>query len=237
MDLKALLTPDAGPALGQRRASVLDLLRAAGSPAGVREIAGQTGLHANTVRFHLDALVDAGLATRVPQVRTVPGRPSMTYQAVEGGGATGRRQYRLLAEMLTSLIAGMLPEPGEAAAGAGREWGRYLTEQPAPYQRTGAREAIERLAATLEEIGFAPEAVADGTRYQLRLRQCPFRELAEVHPDVVCELHLGLMQGALEQMRAPVAAERLQPFAEPGLCIAYLAARQDPGRRSHLAVS
>lgn len=101
----------------------------------------------------------------------------------------------------------------------------------------GAREAIERLAATLEEIGFAPEAVADGTRYQLRLRQCPFREVAEVHRDVVCELHLGLMQGALEQMRAPVAADRLQPFAEPGLCIAYLAARQDPGRRRDPAVS
>jgi predicted ArsR family transcriptional regulator len=154
----------------------------------------------------------------------------MAYQAVEGGGATGRRHYRLLAEMLTSLIAGVLPEPGGAAAEAGREWGRYLTEQPVPYQRMDARRAIERLAATLEEIGFAPEAVADGTRYQLRLRQCPFREVAEGHQDVVCQLHLGLMQGALDQMRAPVTADRLQPFAEPSLCIAYLAPRQNPGQ-------
>jgi predicted ArsR family transcriptional regulator len=93
-----------------------------------------------------------------------------------------------------------------------------------------ARRAIERLAATLEEIGFAPEAAADGTRYQLRLRQCPFREVAEGHQDVVCQLHLGLMQGALDQMRAPVTADRLQPFAEPSLCIAYLATRQNPGQ-------
>ena len=235
MDVKALLAPDAEFPLGERRASVLDLLRAAGSPLGVREVAGRTGLHPNTARFHLDGLVRAGLATRASQVRAsqvraAPGRPSVVYEALEGGEAAGQRHYRLLAEMLTSLIAGMLPDPGEAAAEAGREWGRYLTEQPAPYQLMGAREAIGRLAATLEEIGFAPEAVADGTGYQLRLRQCPFREVAEGHQDVVCQLHLGLMQGALDQMRAPVTADRLQPFAEPSLCIAYLATRQNPGQ-------
>jgi predicted ArsR family transcriptional regulator len=227
MDVQALLTPDAGAPLGQSRAHVLDLLRAAGSPAGVRDIADQAGLHPNTARFHLDALVDAGLAARAPKERTTPGRPSMAYRAVAGGETMGRRRYRLLAEMLTSLIAGMLPKPGEAAGEAGREWGRYLTEPPPPYQRLDAGEAVERLTATLAEIGFAPEAVTDGTQYQLRLRQCPFREVAENHQDVVCQLHLGLMQGALAQMRAPVTADRLQPFAEPSLCIAYLATRQN----------
>jgi predicted ArsR family transcriptional regulator len=227
MDVQALLTPDAGAPLGQSRAHVLDLLRAAGSPAGVRDIADQAGLHPNTARFHLDALVDAGLAARAPKERTTPGRPSMAYRAVAGGETMGRRRYRLLAEMLTSLIAGMLPKPGEAAEEAGREWGRYLTEPPPPYQRLDAGEAVEKLTATLAEIGFAPEAVTDGTQYQLRLRQCPFREVAENHQDVVCQLHLGLMQGALAQMRAPVTADRLQPFAEPSLCIAYLATRQN----------
>jgi predicted ArsR family transcriptional regulator len=227
MDVQALLTPDAGAPLGQSRAHVLDLLRAAGSPAGVRDIADQAGLHPNTARFHLDALVDAGLAARAPKERTTPGRPSMAYRAVAGGETMGRRRYRLLAEMLTSLIAGMLPKPGEAAGEAGREWGRYLTEPPPPYQRLDAGEAVERLTATMAEIGFAPEAVTDGTQYQLRLRQCPFREVAENHQDVVCQLHLGLMQGALAQMRAPVTADRLQPFAEPSLCIAYLATRQN----------
>ena len=227
MDVQALLAPDAGAPLGQSRARVLDLLRAAGSPAGVRDIADQAGLHPNTARFHLDALVDAGLAARAPKERTTPGRPSMAYRAVAGGEPMGRRRYRLLAEMLTSLIAGMLPKPGEAAGEAGREWGRYLTEPPPPYQRLDAGEAVERLTATMAEIGFAPEAVTDGTQYQLRLRQCPFREVAENHQDVVCQLHLGLMQGALAQMRAPVTADRLQPFAEPSLCIAYLATRQN----------
>jgi predicted ArsR family transcriptional regulator len=234
MDVKALLAPDTAPALGPRRADVLDLLRAARSAVSVREIADRTRLHPNTARFHLDALVDAGLATRATRARSAPGRPCMAYQAVEGG-APGRRQYRLLAEMLASLVAGVLPEPGEAAAEAGREWGRYITERPAPFQRVDAYGAVEGLAAILQELGFAPETEPDGPGYQLRLRQCPFREVAEVHPEVVCQLHLGLMQGALDQMRAPVTADRLQPFAEASVCVAHLAgsrsltARRRPG--------
>ena len=163
MDVQALLAPDASSSLGESRARVLDLLRAADPPLGVQEVADQAGLHPNTARFHLDALVDAGLAAREPQPRETPGRPSMAYQATESDGPTGQRHYRLLAEMLTSMIAGVVPQPGERAAEAGREWGRYLTEPPPPYQRLDAGEAIERLTAALAEIGFAPEAVADGS--------------------------------------------------------------------------
>jgi predicted ArsR family transcriptional regulator len=222
MDMQALLAPDASAPLGESRARVLDLLQAASGPLGVQDVADQTGLHPNTARFHLDALVEAGLATREPQPRETPGRPSMAYRVTDGDGPTGQRRYRLLAEMLTSMIAGVMPQPGEAAAEAGREWGRYLTEQPPPYQRLDAEQAIEKLAATLEGIGFAPEAAAEDGSYRLRLHQCPFREVAERHQDVVCALHLGLMQGVLSQMRAPVTADGLQPFAEPSVCIAEL---------------
>jgi predicted ArsR family transcriptional regulator len=231
MDVQALLAPDTGSPLGRSRARVLDLLRAASSPLGVQEAADRTGLHPNTARFHLDGLVEAGLATREPQVRATPGRPSVAYRAADGGPAGGRR-YRLLAEMLTSLIAGIMPEPGKAAEEAGREWGAYLTEQPPPYQRPGDGEAVEKLAAIMEELGFAPQAVADGKQYRLCLHQCPFREVAQRHQDVVCSLHLGLMQGALARMRAPVTADRLEPFAEPSLCIAHLTAQDEPAATS-----
>jgi predicted ArsR family transcriptional regulator len=224
MDTQALLAPDAGAPLGESRARVLDLLRAAGRPLGVQEVAEQAGLHPNTARFHLDALVDASLVTREPQPRETPGRPSMTYQVTGRNGPAGRRRYRLLAEMLTSMIAGVMPQPGEAAAEAGREWGRYLTEQPPPYQRLDAGQAVEKLTMALEEIGFAPEAAAEGGGYRLRLHQCTFREVAEHHQDVVCALHLGLMRGVLEQIRAPVTADRLEPFAEPSVCVAELSA-------------
>ena len=75
-------------------------------------------------------------------------------------------------------------------------------------------------------MGFAPEALTDGTQYQLPAA-VPFREVAQNHQDVVCQLHLGLMQGALAQMRAPVTTDQLQPFAEPSPCIANLATQQN----------
>jgi predicted ArsR family transcriptional regulator len=223
MDVRALIAPDPGAQLGESRARVLDLLLAARGPLGVQDVAGRAGLHANTARFHLDGLVDSGLATREPQPRDTPGRPSMVYRATGGDGPVGQRRYRLLAEMLASMIAGMVPRPQAAAIEAGREWGRFLTEQPPPYQGLAAEQAVAKLATALEEIGFAPEVVAENEGYRLRLRQCPFREVAEQHQDVVCAMHLGLLRGVLEQSRAPVRADNLQPFAEPGSCIARLA--------------
>jgi predicted ArsR family transcriptional regulator len=228
MDTERLLAPEDVSPLGRSRADVLDMLRAAGGPLGVREVAQRMGLHPNTARFHLEALVDADLAVRETEDRETPGRPRIGYRAVADGPA-GRRRYRLLAEMLTSLIAGTMPEPGRAAEDAGREWGAYLTEQLPPYQKLTAGEAVEKLSAVMEELGFAPQAEAgDGAgQYRLCLRQCPFREVAQHHQDVICSLHLGLMRGALERMRAPVTADRLDPFVEPSLCVARLTEREN----------
>ena len=233
MDTEQFLAPEDTSPLGRSRADVLDMLRAADGPLGVREVAQQMGLHPNTARFHLEALVEAGLAVRETEDRETPGRPRIGYRAVADSPA-GRRRYRLLAEMLTTLVAGTMPDPAKAAEEAGSEWGAYLTEQPPPYQRLTAAVAIEKLTAIMEELGFAPqaEADADGGQYRICLRQCPFREVARQHQDVICALHLGLMRGALSRMRAPVTADRLDPFVEPSLCVASLTAREDPsGRR------
>ena len=224
MDADQLLAPEEGPALGRSRTDVLDMLRAASQPLGVRDVAQRTGLHQNTARFHLEALVEAGLAARETEDRETPGRPRVGYLATaEASG--GRRRYRLLSEILASLIAGTMPEPGTAAEEAGRAWGQYLTDQPPPYQRLSAAQAITKLASTLDELGFAPEPPSgDDGHYQLNLRQCPFREVAREHRNVVCALHLGLMRRALSQMRAPVTADQMEPFVEPSLCVARLTA-------------
>lgn len=205
------------PALGESRGRVLAVLRGAGRPVGVREAAEQVGLHPNTTRFHLDGLVDAGLAERRTEERTEPGRPRMVYAAA--GEEGGRRSYRLLAEMLTGLVAEAVPDPGGAAEAAGQAWGRYLAERPAPSQRIDAEEGVRRLAEVLTDAGFAPGPARDAV---IPLRRCPFREVAEQHKDVVCALHLGLMRGVLAEVRAPLAADRLEPFVEPSLCLAHL---------------
>jgi predicted ArsR family transcriptional regulator len=222
MDAEQFLAPEDTSPLGRSRADVLDMLRAADGPLGVREIAQRTGLHPNTARFHLEALTEAALAVRETQDRGTPGRPRIGYRAVADGPA-GRRRYRLLAEMLTSLISGTMTEPGRVAEDAGRQWGAYLTEQPPPYQKPSAEDAIAKLSAIMAELGFAPRAgPGEGSQYRLCLHQCPFREVAEHHQDVICALHLGLMRGALTQMRAPVTADQLDPFVKPSLCVARL---------------
>src|SRR5215469_6970878 len=129
MDPELLLAPEDASPLGHSRAEVLDMLRAADGPLGIRDVAQRMGLHPNTARFHLEGLVEAGLAVRATEDRRTPGRPRIGYRAVADGPAGGRR-YRLLAEMLTSMISASLPEPGAAAEEAGREWGAYLTETP-----------------------------------------------------------------------------------------------------------
>jgi predicted ArsR family transcriptional regulator len=76
----------------------------------------------------------------------------------------------------------------------------------------------------LGRLGFAPDA-DHGTR-RIALRSCPFLELAETSTQVVCPIHLGLMQGAFEVWRAPVTVESLEAFAEPDLCLVHLGAVQ-----------
>jgi len=126
---------------------------------------------------------------------------------------------------------------GETARQAGRAWGGFLSGPPAPFQRLSAGEAVTRLTALLDDLGFDPElgrpepgqsgsgqsgSGQPGPDAVIRLRHCPFLELAEEYGDLVCRIHLGLMQGALAELRAPVTAAVLEPFAEPGACLARL---------------
>ena len=86
MNARELLAPDAGAPLGRSRARVLELLREAAAPLGVQEVAERCGLHPNTARFHLDALVAAGLAIRDRGPRPNPGVRRLGRPAATGPG-------------------------------------------------------------------------------------------------------------------------------------------------------
>jgi len=228
VDTRDLLAPDAGPVLGRSRGRVLDLLRGSGVPLTAAGVAQRCGLHPSTARFHLDALAEAGLAVREPVHESgAPGRPAVGYRAAGAGRASapsGERRYRLLAEMLASLVAGLVDDPAATAERAGREWGGFLTEPPPPCQRPSAAGALAGLTGLLAGIGFDPQATTGkaGGAAEVLLRACPFREVAREHQEVVCSLHLGVIRGALDRMRAPLAAGRLEVFPEPGVCRVHL---------------
>jgi predicted ArsR family transcriptional regulator len=202
-----------------RRVAVLDALRSSGDALGVTELAERLGIHPNTVRFHLDALVSQGLVDRRLEEPSGRGRPRTVHAPHPGMDRGGRRQYHLLAKILLDQLS-TTPEPGAAAEAAGRAWGGHLVEQVPPSHQTGAAEATQRLTAMMTDLGFAPEPT--GEDGQIRLRHCPFLELAEEHSSTLCPLHLGLMRGALTEIRAPITATRLEPFAEPDSCLIHL---------------
>jgi predicted ArsR family transcriptional regulator len=185
-------------------------------------IADVLGVHPNTVRFHLDSLLAEGQVEQAELSRKGPGRPPLMFRAVRRMDRGGTRHYRLLAEILTAAYAAER-NPRAKALAAGRAWGRRLdtTMQP-PGDGAGVDETIDHLVDALDDLGFAPERrEADGER-QIGLRHCPFLELAENRTSVICPVHLGLMQGAMETWGAPVTVDRLEPFVEPDLCLAHL---------------
>lgn len=205
------------------RQRLLEILGAHGDPQDVRQLAGQLGLHPNTVRAHLTLLTDAGLTLCEPAQRDGPGRPRLVYRAVDRPDErenTGG--YRFLAEILASHLAGTSDDPAGAAAGAGRTWGRHLVERPIPFETLKPAAAINRVVGLLTDFGFAPELDDDPTTTRILLRRCPFLDVAKDHPDIVCAIHLGLMRGALAELGVDVAVRDLQPFVEPTLCISHL---------------
>jgi predicted ArsR family transcriptional regulator len=203
------------------RARILDEL-AAGELLDTRELAARVGLHVNTVRVHLGVLADAGLVaaeTLPPQGR---GRPRLAYRSVGETPGEGGRRYRLLAEILTTLVARYGGEATAQLEEIGEAWGRHLVDSPPPSAELSDAEAVEGLLALLAEVGFQPE-LETGRRRRILMRPCPFLELARRHQEVVCPIHLGLMRGALGELGAVTRATRLEPFVRDDLCVAHLA--------------
>jgi predicted ArsR family transcriptional regulator len=196
---------------------VLAELVEARAPLDAGELARRVGLHANTVRFHLGRLAEAGLVSSALEVRSRPGRPHVLYAATAEAGEPAE-DYRFLARMLASALeAG--PDPERQAERAGHRWGRYLIDRRAPDDAISADAARNELARLLADQGFAPEQAGDA----IHMCRCPFKDLAESHGGVICALHLGLLRGALEELHAPVRVEALRPFAEPGVCVVEVA--------------
>jgi predicted ArsR family transcriptional regulator len=183
------------------------------------DIAEQLDVHPNTVRFHLEALVADGRVERVEPNHKRQGRPPLMYRAVRGMDPGGPRRYRVLAEILTFGLLGD-PEAGAKALEAGRAWAGRITRPTR--KKPGVRASLNRLIGLLDDLGFAPQRVDADGKVQVGLRHCPFLELAGDASAVVCPIHLGLMQGALQTWGAPVTVDRLEPFVEPDLCLAHI---------------
>ncbi|MBV6728260.1 helix-turn-helix domain-containing protein [Nocardioides daeguensis] len=208
------------------RAALLDTLRAQTEPTTLGALASSTGLHPNTLREHLDALIDHRLAARFAAEPSGRGRPAWLYEATdpEPGGSS---EYAGLAAALARSIHRRSTSPVDDAVDAGRGWGRDLASRRPAARGSSATAARRSVVELLDDMGFAPQTDARAT--SVRLTRCPLLEAAHQYPDVVCGVHLGLAQGALEEYGADPDGADLLPFAEPGACRLHLA-RHAPGR-------
>ncbi|QQY15866.1 type IV toxin-antitoxin system AbiEi family antitoxin domain-containing protein [Cutibacterium avidum] len=182
------------PGSEKRIDEVADALQKRGGSATSAEVAADLGIHPSTARFHLDRLVEQGRVETTRQHRATRGRPHTVFTLVSDEGP---RAYRLLAQMLVDEVASS-DDPTATATRIGQRWGRH---------RPGD------LAAVLDEMGFSPAPEEEG----IVLRHCPFLDLAVDHPQVVCALHCGVVEG--------VTGKAATIDANPGVrCVVHSAA-------------
>jgi len=49
----------------------------------------------------------------------------------------------------------------------------------------------------LDRLGFEPASAQQGPCLDVAFQHCPFQELAEAYPELVCNLHRGIVEGIL----------------------------------------
>jgi predicted ArsR family transcriptional regulator len=180
-------------ALGNRtRYRIYEHITEAEHPVGVSELTDLLELNHNAIRQHLAKLVRAGLLEQRTEEPKGPGRPRLTFTPTP----TAQRRwghdgpYRRLSLLLVDMLA-----TGRTPIEVGRDAGHHL-------EIAGADQGdpIPRLGEAIARGGFDPQLRRRGSKVEFVLRTCPFAEAADVDPDTICDLHLGLAQGLADQL-------------------------------------
>jgi predicted ArsR family transcriptional regulator len=199
------------------RARLYALVCEAARPLRRDEAAAAAGISRSLAAYHLDALAARGLLTvsyARPADRGGPGagRPAKLYRRAEQEfvARVPPRDYELLADVLVRSAAD--PRVAASIDAAARAAGRAIAGE----HREETAGGVGGVVGLLRDRGYEPYVAAAGT---LRLRNCPFREIALVHPDVVCRLNVSLVGGLLEGLGRSDARVELEP-ASAECCVA-----------------
>lgn len=192
------------------------------SPRSTAEVAAALGLHPNTVRPHLERLRQVGLLDVGAESRGTVGRPQHRYQPTADAPSLGLEHPAMpvLAELLAEVADTGNPGAGELAERVGRQWGQRegmdgrreatggvtgedggeagATAPAGSGGTTPIQDCVAALTGELAGLGFDPAVTWAGTSVTVSFTRCPYRELAEAHPDLVCRLHRGLVEGMVE---------------------------------------
>ena len=181
------------------RFAIYQELGRSSAPLSASDLAERLSLHPNTVRPHLDRMREAGLVEVEPIHRGTVGRPQLRYSLAPGAPGLGLDPpaHTLLAGLLAAL-AEQIGADRLDAANLGRRWGTEATGR-----RQSGRGCLAALVSELDRLGFDPvESELGGggagtRRVRVDFLHCPFRELAEAYPELVCHLHRGIVEGVV----------------------------------------
>jgi predicted ArsR family transcriptional regulator len=181
-----------------RYAIYLELARSA-KPLTTADIAESLALHANTVRPHLERMRDIGLLDVAVGGRGDVGRPQHRYSIAADAPSLGLEPptMPMLARMVLHM-AQRLNASADDAVAVGRSEG---AERAGQYRL--APSTLEALVSDLDRLGFDPvvsDVAGDEDAAVVAFANCPFVELAQQHPDLVCGLHRGLVAGFVARM-------------------------------------
>lgn len=205
------------------RAGIFFHVAGAGGYVTRDQAAKALGITRRAAAFHLDKLAEAGLVEvtfKRMTGRTGPGagRSSKLYRRSSRrfNVAIPARNYELMARLLATFVkqaeGASTPRRIESAARAfGVSRGAAARKQ---VRRHASRnKLLGVLGNELTWLGFEPFADGNGT---IRLRNCPYHDMAREDANFVCSMNLALMQGVIEGLNLV----DLSPVRQPvdGMC-------------------
>lgn len=185
------------------RVELLHLLQLRGARS-IAELVEATDLHPNTVREHLQRLADEGYVVTEVEHRTTRGRPRVLYSASDGGAASSPVQRRRV----------------QAAAERGDLMRRVLPASAPADLDTAALHQLDAVVDDLIDAGFDP--IFDETDLTLELTPCHQAQAQASHREVLCQVHLGIIQGVLNEAGGPLRVDGIRPSCDPTQCIVML---------------
>lgn len=195
--------PVCGPISSYSRVRILHLVQSRPLRT-IGELCDATALHPNTVREHLQRLIEGGYVVPTTEHRTTRGRPRVLYSAATG------------APEASSPVA---KQKVDDAARRGDLLRRVLQADPSELGQRATYQ-LDALVEHLEESGFEP--VIDEERLTVELSPCPHAAASPEHRPVLCQVHLGLMRGVLAQAGGPLTARCVRSAARPEECTVEL---------------
>lgn len=201
--------PGVGKNTGSR-AHLLATLQSHAREFSIEELAVASGLHANTVRAHLDVLVAGGHILRTQGQPHGRGRPPLFFRATTDARAPYDELSRVLRESLGAANA-----PNLARRTAER-WAESLEPQPVA---STPDEAVDHAVESLHAVGFTAEA--SPLKDSITIGACPFADLVEEHP-IICAIHTELLSTVLSASGQEVEVEAMDVWVRPTLCRARL---------------